>query len=85
MHRLFLTLPIDRQLATVICDIVYTYKLPTQFVLPPGPSPVKNPPKLKGKQHTNYPRSEDVTTAIEKNPGKDPPAIVFSCSGSTVP
>ncbi len=38
---------------------------------------VKNPRKLKGKQHTNYPRSEDVTTAIEKNPGYDPPAIVF--------
>ncbi len=54
------------------------------FVLPPGPSPVKNPRKLKVKQHANYPRSEDVTTAIEKNPGKDPPAIMFFCSGSTL-
>jgi hypothetical protein len=41
------------------------------------PSPIKNPRKFKGKQHTNYPRLEDATTAIEKNPGKDPPAIVF--------
>jgi hypothetical protein len=41
------------------------------------PSPVKNPRKLKGILHTNYPRSEEITTAIEKNPGKDPPAIVF--------
>jgi hypothetical protein len=39
---------------------------------------------LKVKQHTNYPRSEDVNTAIEKNPGKDPPAIVFFCRGSTL-
>jgi hypothetical protein len=54
------------------------------FVMPPGPSPVKNPRKLKVKQHTNYPRSEDVTTAIEKNPGKDPPAIMFFCSGRTL-
>jgi hypothetical protein len=37
----------------------------------PPPPPVKNPRKLKGIQHTNYPRSE------EKTPGKDPPAIVF--------
>jgi len=44
----------------------------------------KNPRKLKGKQHTNYPRSEEDATAIEKNPGKDPPAIVFFCSGSTL-
>jgi hypothetical protein len=50
----------------------------------PPPSPVKNPRKLKGKQHTNYPQSEEVTTAIEKNPGKDPPAVVFFCSGNTL-
>jgi hypothetical protein len=37
----------------------------------------ENPRKWKGKQHTNYHRSEDVTTAIEKNPGKDLPAMVF--------
>ncbi len=24
-----------------------------------------------------YPRSEEVPTAIEKNPGYDPPAVVF--------
>ncbi len=47
------------------------------------PCPVKNPRKLKVKQLTNYPRSEDVTTAIEKNPGYVLPAIVFFCSGST--
>jgi hypothetical protein len=41
------------------------------------PFPVKNPRKMKEKQNTNYPRSEEVTTAIEQNPGKDPPAIVF--------
>jgi hypothetical protein len=50
----------------------------------PPPLSVENPRKLKGKQHTNYPRSEEVTTAIEKNLGKDPPAIVFFCSGSTL-
>jgi hypothetical protein len=38
---------------------------------------IKNPRKFKGIQHTNYPRSEEVPTAIEKNPGYDPPAIVF--------
>ncbi len=38
-----------------------------------APTPVKNPRKLK----ENDPRSEEVTTATEKNPGKDPPAIVF--------
>jgi hypothetical protein len=38
---------------------------------------IKNPRKLKGIQHTNYPRLEEVPTAIEKNPGYDPPAIVF--------
>ncbi len=38
---------------------------------------VENRRKLKEKPHTNWPRSEEVTTAIEKNPGKDPPAIVF--------
>jgi hypothetical protein len=38
---------------------------------------IKNPRKLKGIQHTNYPRSEEVPTAVEKNPGYDPPAIVF--------
>jgi hypothetical protein len=27
---------------------------------------------------------EEITTAIEKNPGKDPPDIVFFCSGSTL-
>ncbi len=47
------------------------------------PCPVKNPRKLKVKQLTNYPRSEDVTTAIEKNSGYVLPAIVFFCSGST--
>jgi hypothetical protein len=31
-----------------------------------------------------YSRSEAVTTAVEKNPGKDPPAIVFFCSVSTL-
>ncbi len=36
---------------------------------------VENPRKLKEKPHKNWPRSEEVTTAIEKNPGKDPPAI----------
>ena len=41
------------------------------------PFPVKNPRKLKVKQLTNYPRSEDETTAIEKNPGYVLPAIVF--------
>jgi hypothetical protein len=29
-------------------------------------------------------RSEEVTTAIEKNPGYDPPAIMFFCSGRTL-
>ena len=45
---------------------------------------VENPRKLKEKPHKNWPRLEEVTTAIEKNPGKDPPAIVFFCSGSTL-
>jgi hypothetical protein len=45
---------------------------------------VENPRKLKEKQHKNCPRLEEVTTAIEKNPGNDPPAIVFFCSGSTL-
>jgi hypothetical protein len=31
-----------------------------------------------------YSRSEAVTTAIEKNPGKGPPAIEFFCSVSTL-
>jgi hypothetical protein len=31
-----------------------------------------------------YSRSEAVTTAIKKNPGKDPPAIVFFCSINTL-
>jgi hypothetical protein len=44
----------------------------------------KNPRKFKGKKHSNCPRSEEVTTAIEKNPGKDSSAIVFFCSGSTL-
>jgi hypothetical protein len=41
---------------------------------------VENPRKLKEKPHKNWPRSEEVITAIEKNPGKDPSAIVFFCS-----
>jgi hypothetical protein len=45
---------------------------------------VENPRKLKEKPHTNCRRSEEVTTAIWKNPGKDPPAIVFFCSGNTL-
>ncbi len=45
---------------------------------------VENPRKLKEKPQKNWPRLEEVTTAIEKNPGKDPPAIVFFCSGSTL-
>jgi hypothetical protein len=48
---------------------------------------VKNPPKLKEKLHTNYPQSEEVTTGctgIEKNPDREPPAIVFICSGGTM-
>ena len=47
-----------------------------QSVMRP-PSPLENPRKLKEKLHKNWPRSEDVTTAIEKNPGNDPPAIMF--------
>jgi hypothetical protein len=39
---------------------------------------------LKENPHKNWPLLEVVTTAIEKNPGKDPPAIVFFCSGSTL-
>jgi hypothetical protein len=31
----------------------------------------------KKKTHKNDPRSEEVATGIEKNPGKDPSAIVF--------
>ncbi len=38
---------------------------------------VENPRKFKEKLHKNWPRLEEVTTAIKKNPGKDPPAIVF--------
>jgi hypothetical protein len=38
---------------------------------------VENPRKMKEKPHKNWPRLEEVTTAIEKNPGKGPPAIVF--------
>jgi hypothetical protein len=45
---------------------------------------VENPQKMKEKPHKNWPRLEEVTTAIEKNPGKNPPAIVFFCSGSTL-
>jgi hypothetical protein len=45
---------------------------------------VENPRKLKEKLHKKWPRSEDVTTAMEKNPGNDPPAIVFFCSGRTL-
>ncbi len=45
---------------------------------------VENPRKLKEKPHKNWPRLEEVTTAIVKNPGKDPPAIVFFCSGRTL-
>jgi hypothetical protein len=45
---------------------------------------VENPRQLKEKPHKKWPRSEDVTTAIEKNPGNDPTAIVFFCSGRTL-
>jgi len=45
---------------------------------------LENPRKLNEKPHKNWPRLEEVTTAIEKNPGKDPPAIVFFCSRSTL-
>ncbi len=45
---------------------------------------LENPRNFKEKPHKNWPRLEEVTTAIEKNPGKDPPAIVFFCSGSTL-
>jgi hypothetical protein len=41
------------------------------------PPPRQKSTKMKGKQHSNYSQSEEVTTAIEKNPSKDPPAIVF--------
>ena len=44
---------------------------------------VENPRKLKEKPHKHWPRSEEVTSAIEKNPGYVLPAIVFFCSGST--
>ena len=54
-----------------------------QSVIRP-PSPLENPRKLKEKSHKNWPRSEEVTTAIEKNPGKDPPAVVFFCSAITL-
>jgi hypothetical protein len=30
---------------------------------------IKNPRKLKGIQYTNYPRSEEAPSAIEKNLG----------------
>ncbi len=38
----------------------------------------------KSRWQIFYSRSETVTTAIEKNPGKDPPAIMFFCSVGTV-
>ncbi len=72
---------IVRLLLSLVCDI-YLQIADTVRIAPR--LPVKNPRKFKVKQHTNYPRSEDVTTAIEKNPGKDPPAIVFFCSESTL-
>jgi hypothetical protein len=47
------------------------------------PSLLKNPRKFEEKQHKNCPPSEEATTGI-KNPGKDPPDIVFFCSASTL-
>jgi hypothetical protein len=41
------------------------------------PQPHKKTRKLKEKQHKNNPRSEEVTTGIEKNPNKEPPATMF--------
>jgi hypothetical protein len=69
----------------LICDIYRYLQIADTVRIAPRPLPqLKIQEKLKVKQHTNYPRSEDVTTAIEKNPGKDPPTIVFFCSGSTL-
>ena len=48
------------------------------------PKPTRKSTKIERKTAKNWPRLEVVTTAIEKNPGKDPPAIVFFCSGSTL-
>ena len=68
------------QISTVLIRLDRYVLLATKYCFP---CPVKNPRKLKVKQLTNYPRSEDVTTAIEKNPGYVLPATVFFCSGST--
>jgi hypothetical protein len=54
-----------------------------QSVMRP-PSPLKNPRKFEEKQHKNCPQSEEATTGIKKNPGKEPPSIVFFCSASTL-
>ncbi len=48
----------------------------------PPPHPIKNRRKLKEKPH--YPRWEEVTTGIEKNPDKETPAIVFFCGVSNL-
>jgi hypothetical protein len=53
-----------------------------QSVMRP-PSPLENPRKLKEKQHKNFPRSEEATTGIEKNPGKDPPLSCFFVAQET--
>ena len=53
---------IVRLLLSLVCDIYL--QIADTVRIAPGPSPVKNPRKLKVKQHTNYPRSENVTTAI---------------------
>ncbi len=37
---------------------------------------VENPRELKEKQHKNWPLSDEVTAGIEKNPDKEPPAIM---------
>jgi hypothetical protein len=51
-----------------------------QSVMRP-PSPLENPRKFKEKQHKNFPRLEEATTGIDKNPYKDPRYRVF-CSAS---
>ncbi len=66
----------------LICDI--NLQIADTVRIAPRPLPRQKSTKIEVNQHTNYHRSEDVTTAIEKNPGKDPPAIVFFCSGSTL-
>jgi hypothetical protein len=47
-------------------------------------SPLENPRKLKEKQHKKFFSIGRGYTSIEKNPGKDPPAIVVFCSASTL-